>query len=131
MLALATVLLEIRQAFHGSRLDGPRIFEAETYSYSAGILLISLGLLAGGLRWPKSDLRLAGFILLALTLGKAFLIDMDDLTGLLARRLVPRPRPVPDRRRLCLSEAAARRDGASCSVKLDQKHPSRRGLFGL
>ncbi|MDB5397737.1 MAG: hypothetical protein JWM91_5243 [Rhodospirillales bacterium] len=81
-LSIATVLLEIRQAFHGSRLDGSGMSQAETYSYSAGILLISLGLLAGGLRWPKSDLRLAGFALLALTLGKAFLIDMDDLTGL-------------------------------------------------
>ena len=46
------------------------------------MLLVSLGSLAGGLRWPKSDLRQAGFALLALTLGKAFLVDMADLTGL-------------------------------------------------
>jgi uncharacterized membrane protein len=82
VLTIATVLLEIRQAFHGSRLDLGPIVQAETYSYSAGLLLVSVGLLAGGLRWPKSDLRHAGFALLALTLGKAFLIDMDDLTGL-------------------------------------------------
>jgi uncharacterized membrane protein len=82
ILSITTVLLEIRQAFQGSRLDGPEMGQAETYSYSAGILLISLALLAGGLRWPRSDLRRAGFGLLALTLGKAFLIDMDDLTGL-------------------------------------------------
>jgi len=79
---IATVLLEIRQAFHGDRLDAPGIREAETYSYSAGMLLVSLGLLAVGLRWPKSDLRRAGFVLLALTLGKAFVIDLDSLTGL-------------------------------------------------
>ncbi len=82
VISIATVMFEIRQFFHGSRLDSPGSEQAETYSYSAGILLISLVLLAGGLRWPKSDLRLAGFGLLALTLAKAFLIDMDDLTGL-------------------------------------------------
>jgi uncharacterized membrane protein len=82
LLAIATILLEIRQAFHGSRLDLGGVAQAETYSYSAGLLLVSLALLAGGLRWPKSDLRQAGFALLALTLGKAFLVDMDDLTGL-------------------------------------------------
>ena len=82
VLTIATVLLEIRQAFHGSRLDIGGVAQAETYSYSAGFLLVALGLLAGGLRWPKSDLRQAGFALLALTLGKAFLIDMADLTGL-------------------------------------------------
>jgi len=43
---------------------------------------VSIASLLAGLRWPKSDLRQAGFILLALTLGKAFLVDMDDLTGL-------------------------------------------------
>jgi uncharacterized membrane protein len=82
VLAIATVLFEIRQAFHGSRLDLGPIVQAETYSYSAGLLLVSIALLLAGLRWPKSDLRHAGFALLALTLGKAFLIDMDDLTGL-------------------------------------------------
>jgi uncharacterized membrane protein len=82
VLAIATVVLEIRQAFHGSRLDVGGVAQAETYSYSAGFLLVALGLLAGGLRWPKSDLRQAGFALLALTLGKAFLVDMADLTGL-------------------------------------------------
>ena len=82
VLSIATVLLEIRQAFHGSRLDIGDITQAETYSYSAGLLLVALMLLAGGLRWPKSDLRQAGFALLALTLGKAFLVDMGDLTGL-------------------------------------------------
>jgi len=82
VMAIATVLLEIRQFFHGSRLDEGDMGQAEAYSYSAGLLLVSIALLAGGLRWPKSDLRLAGFVLLALTLGKAFLIDMDDLTGL-------------------------------------------------
>jgi uncharacterized membrane protein len=82
VLSIAMVLLEIRQAFQGSRLDGRKIDQAETYSYSAGLLLIALALLAAGLRWPKSDLRKAGFALLAMTLGKAFLIDMDNLTGL-------------------------------------------------
>ena len=82
VLTIATVLFEIRQAFHGSRLDLGPMVQAETYSYSAGLLLVSIGSLVGGLRWPKSDLRQAGFVLLALTLAKAFLIDMDDLTGL-------------------------------------------------
>ncbi len=82
VLTIATVLFEIRQAFHGSRLDLGPLVQAETYSYSAGLLLVSLGSLVGGLRWPKSDLRQAGFALLALTLAKAFLVDMDDLTGL-------------------------------------------------
>jgi uncharacterized membrane protein len=79
---IITVLLEIRQAFHGDRLDIFGVSEAENYSYSLGMLLIALGLLASGLRWLTTDLRHAGFALLAIALGKAFLIDMDRLTGL-------------------------------------------------
>jgi uncharacterized membrane protein len=76
------MVLEIRQAFHGDRLDSGGVVQAETYSYSAGLLSISLGLLAAGLRWPKTDLRAAGFALLALTIAKTFIVDMDNLTGL-------------------------------------------------
>jgi uncharacterized membrane protein len=82
LFAIVGILLEIRQAFHGTALNRGGIGEAESYSYSVGLLIVSLVLLAGSLRWPKSDLRVAGSALLAITLGKAFLIDMDDLTGL-------------------------------------------------
>jgi uncharacterized membrane protein len=80
--ATAAILLEIRQAFQGTALNLGSVGEAESYSYSVGLLIVSLGLLAGSLRWPASDLRVAGSALLAVTLGKAFLVDMDDLTGL-------------------------------------------------
>src|SRR5262249_2889218 len=44
VMAIATVLLEIRQAFHGSRLDEGDLGQAEAYSYSAGLLLVSIAL---------------------------------------------------------------------------------------
>ncbi len=82
LFALATLTLEVRQAFHGARLDLGEVAEAETYAYSAAWLLLALALLAGGLRWPRTDFRHAGFGLLAVAVGKAFLIDMAALTGL-------------------------------------------------
>lgn len=82
LFVFATATLEVRQAFHGDRLDAGDVDEAETYAYSAAWLLLALGLLAGGLRWPASGLRHAGFGLLAIAIAKAFLIDMGELTGL-------------------------------------------------
>lgn len=82
-LLIVTILMETRQAFHGDRLDLGGIEQIESYCYSFALLIVSLGLLMAGFRSSVLMLRHLGFGLLVLTLGKAFMIDMDKLTGLL------------------------------------------------
>ncbi|HEY0112786.1 MAG TPA: DUF2339 domain-containing protein [Allosphingosinicella sp.] len=50
---------------------------------SATWLVLSLGLIAGGIRIPDKALRLAGLILLTATILKVFLLDAAELEGVL------------------------------------------------
>jgi uncharacterized membrane protein len=77
----AALSLELRQWFHGSRLLGPTS-DAEIYGYSVVWLLYGSALLALGIWRAQSMLRLAALALLTLTVAKAFLFDMANLTGL-------------------------------------------------
>ena len=87
MLALAAtilgVMLMVRQGFHGAILSNPGISSSESYGYSLAGLLLSIGLLAAGIRLPDKALRLAGLVLLTATTMKVFLIDASALAGLL------------------------------------------------
>lgn len=77
------VLVAVRQAFAGNFLDSAAISRGETYGYSAGLLLLSLGWLVAGMRLGTGWLRLAGLALLTLVTLKVFLIDASALEGLL------------------------------------------------
>jgi uncharacterized membrane protein len=75
--------LLVRQAFHGPYLTGPDISTGESYGYSLAGLLVSIGLLLGGMRIPDKALRLAGLALLTATILKVFLVDASQLEGVL------------------------------------------------
>ena len=80
---LVSILVLVRQAFHGALLDGPEIFRAEHYSYSAAFLLLSVFWLWRGIKGAAGWLRVAGLALLTLTTFKVFLVDASALEGLL------------------------------------------------
>ncbi|WP_122072991.1 DUF2339 domain-containing protein [Pseudophaeobacter sp. EL27] len=74
--------LEIRRFWRGDDLSLPGVIDAELYSYTVALLLIS----AGGVIlafWRRSDLlrrlAMAGVVL---TIAKVFLVDMSGLSGL-------------------------------------------------
>ena len=74
---------EVRRAFQGPDLSLPGMSDSELYTYSAVWLLYAAGLL--GLAFLRSDavLRYASLAIVLLAVGKVFLIDMAELTGLL------------------------------------------------
>jgi uncharacterized membrane protein len=82
VLGFAFVTLELRQWFHGSRLDLGGVTNAETYAYSVGWILYGLALLAAGIVKGGQSLRYASLAVIVLAVGKVFLIDAAALTGL-------------------------------------------------
>ena len=82
--AFAWVTLTVRHLFHPAAmpLNAAEIGVAELYAYSGAWLALAGLLLALGLRGGVPALRRAGLVLMALTVGKAFLVDMNDLGGL-------------------------------------------------
>jgi uncharacterized membrane protein len=78
--ALAYVTLEIRRFYHGPFLWGTTS-GAEQYTYSIGWLAFGVVLLAVGLAVNSERARLASAVVIALTILKAFVVDMSTLTG--------------------------------------------------
>jgi uncharacterized membrane protein len=81
VLALAYVSLEIRRLYHGPVLATGVTSDVEQYTYSIawlafGVLLLAIGIVANSQR-----ARLASAAVIALTIGKVFLIDLSTLTG--------------------------------------------------
>jgi uncharacterized membrane protein len=75
--------LEVRHLFHGAVLVYGGTSDAELYGYSVVWLLYALALLALGIWKDFASLRYVSLALLLITVGKVFLIDMSELTGLL------------------------------------------------
>jgi uncharacterized membrane protein len=82
VLGFAFVTLELRQWFHGSRLDLGGVINAETYSYSVGWILYGVALLAAGIVTGGAALRYASLAVIVLAVGKVFIVDTSALTGL-------------------------------------------------
>jgi uncharacterized membrane protein len=82
--AFAWVTLAVRHAFHPAEmpLEYAATTDAELYAYSGAWLALGAALLGGGIRLRLRALRLSALGLMALTVGKAFLVDMGDLVGL-------------------------------------------------
>ena len=79
--ALTYVSFEIRRLYHGPVLTGGVTSDVEQYTYSIawlafGVLLLGIGILVNSQR-----ARLASAVVIALTIGKVFLIDLSTLTG--------------------------------------------------
>jgi uncharacterized membrane protein len=81
VLALAYVTFEIRRIYHGPVISIGPTTGAEQYTYSIAYLAFGVGLLGIGILFNSQRARLASAAVIALTIGKAFLIDMSALTG--------------------------------------------------
>ncbi len=81
ILALGYVTLEIRRIYHGPLLTHGATGGAEQYTYSIAWLAFGVALLGTGIAVNSQRARLASAAVIALTIVKAFLIDMSTLTG--------------------------------------------------
>ena len=81
VLALMYLTLEIRRIYHGPVLTGGETGGAEQYTYSVAWLAFGVVLLGIGVLFNSQRARLASALVIALTILKAFLIDMSALTG--------------------------------------------------
>ena len=82
ILALSYVTLEIRRLYHGPIIAGGPTTGAEQYTYSIAWLVFGVVLLGIGILVNSQRARLASAVVIALTILKAFLIDMSQLTGI-------------------------------------------------
>jgi uncharacterized membrane protein len=81
VLALMYLTLEIRRLYHGPILTSGPTGDAEQYTYSVTWLAFGVLLLGTGVMFNSQRARLASAVVIALTILKAFLIDMSTLTG--------------------------------------------------
>jgi uncharacterized membrane protein len=81
VLALSYLTLEIRRLYHGPQLTSGLTGGAEQYTYSIAWLMFGVALLGIGILFNSQRARLASAVVIALTILKAFLIDMSELTG--------------------------------------------------
>jgi uncharacterized membrane protein len=81
VLALMYVTLEIRRLYHGPIFYNVSTTDAEQYTLSIAWLGFGVVLLGLGVIFSSQRARLASAIVIALTVLKAFLIDMSSLTG--------------------------------------------------
>jgi uncharacterized membrane protein len=81
VLALSYVTFEIRRLYHGPQLTDGATGGAEQYTYSIAWLTFGVVLLGVGILFNSQRARLASAVVIALTILKAFLIDMSTLTG--------------------------------------------------
>jgi uncharacterized membrane protein len=81
LLALSYVTLEIRRLYQGPILSSGATSGAEQYTYSIAWLAFGVALLGIGIVFNSQRARLASAAVIALTIVKAFLIDMSTLTG--------------------------------------------------
>jgi uncharacterized membrane protein len=79
--ALTYVTLEVRRLYHSPYLNWEAVGNAEQYSYSIAWLSFGVVLLGIGILVNSQRARLASAVVIALTIAKAFLIDMSALTG--------------------------------------------------
>jgi uncharacterized membrane protein len=82
ILALAYISLEIRRLYHGPILIHGETTDAEQYTYSIAWLLLGVALLGIGVVVNSQRARLASAVVIALTIVKAFVVDMSTLTGI-------------------------------------------------
>jgi uncharacterized membrane protein len=81
VMALMYVTLEIRRIYGGPIFYNASISDAEQYTLSIAWLGFGVLLLGLGVMFSSQRARLASAIVIALTVLKAFLVDMSSLTG--------------------------------------------------
>jgi uncharacterized membrane protein len=81
ILALTYVSFEIRRLYHGPVMSSGATTGAEQYTYSIAWLMFGVVLLGVGILVNSERARLASAAVIALTILKAFLVDMSTLMG--------------------------------------------------
>ena len=81
VLALAYFTLEVRTLYHGPVLTYGPTTDSEQYTYSVVWLGYGVALLLLGIWLRSQPARLASAAITLLTVGKVFVVDMADLTG--------------------------------------------------
>ena len=79
--ALSYLTLEIRRLYHGANIIEGLTGDAEQYTYSIAWLIFGVVLLGVGILVNSQRARLASAVVIALTILKAFVVDMSTLTG--------------------------------------------------
>jgi uncharacterized membrane protein len=79
--ALSYLTLEIRRLYHGPNIIYGLTSGAEQYAYSIAWLAFGVALLGIGISVNSQRARLASAAVIALTIAKAFVVDMSTLTG--------------------------------------------------
>lgn len=82
ILALVYVTFEVRRFYHGPVMASGPTTGLEQYTYSIAWLMFGVVLLGIGILFNSERARLASAAVIALTIGKAFLIDVWTLTGI-------------------------------------------------
>lgn len=83
ILVFAWVSLNVRQIFQGPILNNPGLAgDSEVYAYSIAWLVLGIGLLVAGTWRHDKLIRFASLAVMVLTVGKVFLYDASELTGL-------------------------------------------------
>ncbi|MBC7580939.1 MAG: DUF2339 domain-containing protein, partial [Tardiphaga sp.] len=82
VLALAYLTLQVCRFYHGPILTRGSTTDAEQYTYSVVWLGFGVILLGLGVTFNSQRARLASAVVIALTILKAFLIDMSSLEGI-------------------------------------------------
>jgi uncharacterized membrane protein len=82
LLGFIWLSLAVRQVFNGAYLDSGTISNAEVYAYSAVWLALGVALLFGATLRKDPTMRYASLVVMILTVGKVFLYDASQLTGL-------------------------------------------------
>lgn len=82
LLAFFFVSFNVRHFYHGTYLDSGITTNAEVYTYSAAWLLMGIALLFFGTLRKDKALRVASLAFIVVSIGKVFLYDASELTGL-------------------------------------------------
>jgi len=82
VLAFIYLSLNVRQIYAGAYLDTSPISNAEIYTYSAVWLVCGVALLFAAVLRQDMAMRIASLVVMLLTVGKVFLYDASELTGL-------------------------------------------------
>ncbi|HEX9903852.1 MAG TPA: DUF2339 domain-containing protein, partial [Propylenella sp.] len=80
-LALLYLTLQVRRFFQGPVIAFGPVSDAEQYAYSVVWLGFGIILLFVGIALRSQPVRLASAAVVLLTVGKVFIVDMGDLTG--------------------------------------------------
>lgn len=82
ILVFVFITLNIRAFYHGAYLDGGVVTNPEVYTYSVVWLMLGIAALFAGTMRGDRMLRIASLLIMLLTIGKVFVYDVAELTGL-------------------------------------------------